>query len=265
MKHGRILAAALLLAGAALPLHAQTRIQVGQTVRGSLASSDAVMEDGSHYDPYTLSARAGQSVTITMRSSSFDTYLSVGRVSGGSFQALGSDDDGAGGTDSQVSVTFPSAGEYVIRANSLAADGAGDYTLEVAAGGSGGVSPSPSSGGGVLDMLLDTTAVMMRNGGLSPRGAPVRGSLGQGATQDLTFQLSAASTLAIVGVCDESCSDLDLAVFGPNGNELGSDVLEDDAPIVKLDNVRAGTYRVRVTMAACSGSSCGFGVRVFGN
>jgi plastocyanin len=152
MKHGRILAAALLLAGAALPLHAQTRIQVGQTVRGSLASSDAVMEDGSHYDPYTLSARAGQSVTITMRSSSFDTYLSVGRVSGGSFQALGSDDDGAGGTDSQVSVTFPSAGEYVIRANSLAADGAGDYTLEVAAGGSGGVSPSPSSGGGVLDM-----------------------------------------------------------------------------------------------------------------
>jgi hypothetical protein len=263
MKHGRILAAALLLAGAALPLHAQPRIQVGQTVRGSLASSDAVLDDGSHYDPYMLTGRAGQTVVVTMRSSAFDTYLAVGRMSGKAFEAIETDDDGAGGTDSQVTVTFSSAGEYVIRANSLAADGAGDYTLEVAAGSGGSVAP-PSGGGGIVDMLLDTMTVMMRSDGQTPRGATQRGSLAASATQDLSIQLSAASTVTFVGVCDEACSDLDLTVYGPNGDEVGSDVLEDDAPMVKIGGVRPGTYRVTVTMAACGASSCGFGVRVFG-
>ena len=76
-------------------------------------------------------AQAGQCVVITMFSSDFDTDLSVGSQSAdGSFQPIDSNDDGTGrGTDSRLEVTFGSAGEYIIRANSLMEDEIGDYRL----------------------------------------------------------------------------------------------------------------------------------------
>jgi hypothetical protein len=267
MKSSRILAAALVMAaGAALPLHAQGRIAVGQTVRGSLTSSSPTLDDGSHYAEYTVSGRSGQQVTITLRSSDFDAYLAVGRMAGKEFQSIETDDDGAGGTDAQVTLAFPSTGDFVIRANTLSDGETGAFTLEVAAGGGGGGSNGgggSTSSGGVLGMLLDSTAAVMSRGGMTSRTPPQRGSLANGASQEITVQLAAASVLAIMGVCDESCSDLDLTVFGPNGAELGSDVLTDDAPIVRVDNARPGTYRIRVQMAACSAATCAYGVRVF--
>ena len=111
---------------------------------------------------------------------------------------------------------------------------------------------------------MDSTAAMMVRGGMTPRNAPQRGTLANGTSREITVQLASASVLAFVGVCDEACSDLDLTVFGPDGSELGADVLEDDAPIVRVDNARPGTYRIRVQMAACSASTCGYGVRVYG-
>jgi hypothetical protein len=116
----------------------------------------------------------------------------------------------------------------------------------------------------MVGMLLDSASSVMRNAGLSSRGAPTRGSLAGGASRDISVQLAAAEVLAFVAVCDQACSDLDLTVFGPDGNEVGSDVLPDDAPIVRADNARAGTYRVRVTMATCSAATCEFGMRIVG-
>lgn len=267
MKSTRILAAALALAaGAALPLQAQNRIAVGQTVRGTLTASSPTLDDGSHYATYTLAGRSGQTVTITLRSGDFDAYLSVGRGTGGDYESIETDDDGAGGTDSRVTITFPSSGDYVIRANTLSEGETGAFTLEVAAGGSPGVSNNGGGASGdMVAILLDSAVVMMGRGGLTPRSTASRGSLADGATRDITVQVSGGSTLAFVGLCDESCSDLDLTVYGPNGTELGSDVLEDDAPIVKVENARPGAYRVRVSMADCSAATCGYGVRVFGN
>ncbi|HEX2201952.1 MAG TPA: hypothetical protein VHG91_01585 [Longimicrobium sp.] len=266
MNSTRILAALAIVAGAALPLQAQDRIAVGQTVRGALTASSPTLDDDSHYAMYTLGGRSGQRVTVTMRSGDFDAYLAVGRMSGGEFESIETDDDGAGGTDARVTLTFPSTGDYAIRANTLAGGETGAFTLEVAAGGeSGGGASGGARGGDLVATLIDTSTVMMRNAGLSPRGAPVRGTLASGAAEEVTLQVAAGAVLAFVGVCDGSCSDLDLTVFGPDGSMLGSDVLDDDAPIVKVENGRAGTYRVRVQMAACGAASCGYGVRAFGN
>jgi hypothetical protein len=137
------LLAAALLAAAPGGAAAQS-ISAGQTVNGRLDTSDPKMSDNSHYDEYTYRGRAGERITITLRSREFDTFLAWGTRSGTTFASEGTDDDGAGGTDSQLTVTVGSAGTYVIRANSVAANTTGAYTLSVQpAGGTPAPAPQP--------------------------------------------------------------------------------------------------------------------------
>lgn len=109
-------------------------IRIGQTVSGELAETDPEMDDNSHFDLYKFSGKRGDKLVITMKSSAFDTYMAFGRLENGEFSSLESDDDGAGGTDSQITVTLDADGDYVIRANSLFAKAMGAYTLNLARG-----------------------------------------------------------------------------------------------------------------------------------
>lgn len=108
-------------------------VRIGETVTGALAETDAVLEeDDTFYDSYIIRGRAGQRLSIEMKSDSFDTYLSLGRMTGGEFVSKSTDDDGAGeGTDSRMRVTLDEEGEYVLRANSVGT-ATGPYTLVVA-------------------------------------------------------------------------------------------------------------------------------------
>ena len=118
---------------AALPAAAQSTIRPGDTVRGALSPSDPSLDDGSHYDCFDLQARAGERISVTLRSNDFDAYLSI--LAGGgctSAVAAETDDDSAGGADSRVFMTL-GPGRYTIRANSLGQGETGDYTLVVAA------------------------------------------------------------------------------------------------------------------------------------
>ncbi|HYW09574.1 MAG TPA: DUF4344 domain-containing metallopeptidase [Longimicrobium sp.] len=134
-----VLVAALPAAAAAQP---GTAIRAGQAISGSLSASDSRMDDGSYYDQYVYRGRPGEQVVITMRSGAFDTFLAGGRIVSGTFAPDGSDDDGAGGTDSQLTVAVGSGGVLVIRANSLEAGSTGAYTIEVASSGGGGTVPA---------------------------------------------------------------------------------------------------------------------------
>lgn len=124
-----------------------SRITAGQRVTGSLARTDPQLADSSYYDTYTVQGRQGERLTISMTSSAFDTYLSIGQVVDGRYREVGSNDD-AEGTNSVLEVTLPAAGTYQIRANSFLKHQTGAYTLSVAAGGSGG--PQPADDGGVI-------------------------------------------------------------------------------------------------------------------
>jgi hypothetical protein len=141
---------ALALAGtcaalAASPATAQQTIRAGQTVNGRLEASDATLDDGSHYEIWNYRGRAGERVTITLRSSDFDAYLAFGRMSGGECQGdCDTDDDGAGGTDARVVATLREDGVYQIRANTLSDGETGSYTLSVE---SGAAPPPPGPAG----------------------------------------------------------------------------------------------------------------------
>lgn len=117
-------------AGAALS-RAPRPISAGPSVSGALESSDPKAADNSYFDDYVYHGRAGEHLVITLRSSAFDTYLGYGTLTAGRMTSISSDDDSAGGTDSRLEVTLPSDGDYVIRANSLAPNATGAYTLQV--------------------------------------------------------------------------------------------------------------------------------------
>jgi hypothetical protein len=116
------------------PLPQPTPIRSGQVVSADLSESDPRMDDASRYDLYSFNARRGQQVVVTMRSSEFDSYLALGRVEGEDFNALESNDDGAGGNDAQITYRIARDGGYVIRANSLFASQTGAYTVEMKLG-----------------------------------------------------------------------------------------------------------------------------------
>ncbi|HSU17842.1 trypsin-like peptidase domain-containing protein [Longimicrobium sp.] len=129
-----------------------TRITAGQTMSGRLTSADFLLNDNTYVHPYVYQGRAGERITVTLRSNSFDSWLVV-RGPGGFDQH---NDDGAGGNDSQLTVTLPRSGPYLIAANTVGQRDTGPYTLSVQ---SGGARPAPgqddTGGRGVAITDLD--------------------------------------------------------------------------------------------------------------
>lgn len=104
-------------------------LSVGQTVNGELSDADRTLDDGSKFDEYTFSGNAGDRVVITMRSSAFDTYLSLRSPAG---QEVAFNDDRAeGDTDSEISITLPTSGTFKIWANAFEPGSLGSYTLRL--------------------------------------------------------------------------------------------------------------------------------------
>lgn len=142
-----VVAAVLLCSVAvALPLHGQGAISAGQTVSGRLDSSDYLRDDGTYYDDWFYEGRAGEQISVTQRSSDFDSWLLIGRVVNGVFQLEEFNDDDGGGNDARIDYTLPASGRYVIRVNVVGRGRTGSYTLRVDRLG-GGSSGSSSSGG----------------------------------------------------------------------------------------------------------------------
>lgn len=116
----------------AASLSAQAVLRPGTTARGELRSGDLKLDDDTYADLWRFTGTAGQRVSVTMRSSDFDTYLVVGYFDdGGNFKSLESDDDGAGGTNSRVTLRLPRDGEFIARANTLSKGETGAYALDL--------------------------------------------------------------------------------------------------------------------------------------
>jgi len=103
----------------------------GVAVSGSIVFEDEEADDGTLFDSYRITARAGESVTITMRSSAVDSYLTLGQVTDGEFTKTADDDDSAGGTNARIEHTFERAGEYLIRASAVGSGNTGAYTIRI--------------------------------------------------------------------------------------------------------------------------------------
>jgi hypothetical protein len=111
-----------------LPIDGRT-VALGDEVYGSLtASSPAIGPDSKKAEAWHLDGQAGESVTVTLVSEDFDCYLYI--VGPGLGEVL-SDDDGAGDLDSQLTLSFPEDGTYVVVASTLSGGSTGAYSLRV--------------------------------------------------------------------------------------------------------------------------------------
>ncbi|MBI4748442.1 MAG: choice-of-anchor D domain-containing protein [Acidobacteria bacterium] len=123
-------------------------ISIEQTVTTTLNSDCVYTNTHQNIDTYRFSGSGGQTVTITMSSSAFDTYL---YLLDGSRNTLQSNDDANGTTNSQITYTLPYSGTFNIDATSLNEYATGQYTLTLTSGGGGecsySISPASRSHG----------------------------------------------------------------------------------------------------------------------
>jgi hypothetical protein len=119
-------------------------VRAGERVNAYLSPTDPKLDGGEPFHLYRYNGRAGERISITLRSDDFDAYLVLGSPGGrhGVGTVLTRDDDGGGGRDSRIDYTLPDDRVYVIRVNPLGA-GEGEYMLDVESDVQGGYSGVP--------------------------------------------------------------------------------------------------------------------------
>jgi len=137
-RNGAIAATALMATMAiTTTAMAQSTIRIGEPVNGTLSASDPVMEvDGSNYDCYIVSTRAGQSYAIDLTSTEFDTFIGMGPGRACQPPVEQTNDDVSEDNTNSRLIFTSSGGDYFILANSYAAGDSGAYRLTVSEGGS---------------------------------------------------------------------------------------------------------------------------------
>lgn len=94
---------------------------------GALTDSDSADPiRGGVLDIYLINLQAGESITLDLSSSEFDTYLTL-REAAGIWQI--DNDDGGPGLNSRIAVRAPSTGTYEILVRSFSSRARGNYTL----------------------------------------------------------------------------------------------------------------------------------------
>ncbi|MBT5332041.1 MAG: hypothetical protein HOL48_09720 [Porticoccaceae bacterium] len=91
----------------------------------------------------------------------------------------------------------------------------------------------------------------------------VVGKLDEGETDSWSFWLGGGNNYTIIGVCDEDCGDIDLAIFDDGDALVDEDVLEDDYPIVSVSPTSDELFTVDVDMYECDVEPCYFGIAIF--
>ena len=101
----------------------------GRTVAGELRS-DLHGPVGSSEGDWRYTGRAGETIALEMRSSEFDSFLTLYAIDGrGAATRVAQDDNGGGGLNSRITFRIPADGEYVVRAERRYPARSGSYTL----------------------------------------------------------------------------------------------------------------------------------------
>ena len=119
------------------------------TVNGQWASGcDSATRSGSHARYYTFTLDASSEVTVRLESTAANTYLYLRAGEAQSGTALHEDNDGGGGTNSQIQETL-GVGSYTVEAITYNPGETGSFTLTV----------SGLGGTGVPDLVVGTPTV----------------------------------------------------------------------------------------------------------
>lgn len=203
-------------------------IAIGQSMSGSLATSDCKLADSTYRDLYKLTVTTSTTVRIDLTSTAFDAYLLLRDANG---TTLDEDDDGGTSGNAMLIATL-APGTYYIVANSAVAGQTGGYTLSV---------------------TVTNPACTMSNAVATTLGATVNGTL---ATSDCilpsdgtyadVYRLTLATNRAIQVDLASSAFDAYLVLIDANGTVVAED--DDSAggsnARIVTGTLAAGTYYV---------------------
>jgi hypothetical protein len=99
--------------------------------------------------------------------------------------------------------------------------------------------------------------------GYAPAGGLTYGTLNAGARETRPLSLQAGVAYAILGACDQDCSDMDLRLLAPDSVLVTQDVEVDDRPVLEFTVPRSGVYLVMVMMPGCRQSPCYWGFQLY--
>ncbi|HUC41105.1 MAG TPA: PPC domain-containing protein, partial [Gemmatimonadales bacterium] len=205
-------------AGSPMPV-----VRVGETVNGSLTSSDSLYPDNSYFKFYQFTAPVGRPVTIDLSSDDFDPVLIV---RGADLDSSIINDDGGPGCYSRISRTFPSAGPYRVLVNTTNSPErqTGSFSLSISDG------AKPVQAGSAAGADCRTVPSHAIDVGQSQQGALSRNDvlLNSDSTyaQPWTIQGRTGQTITIDLESDEFDSYLFLRGPGISG---GRDFQDDDS------------------------------------
>ena len=114
-----------------------------------------------------------------------------------------------------------------------------------------------------LTQQLDNQEPNNAERGFAHAVGPLAGALSSDRSAQLPLTLRAGQEIRIVGVCDESCNDLDLRVLNPRGEIVAQDIRGNDHPVVDLRAEMFGQHTIEVSMADCRAPRCRYAVNVY--
>jgi len=91
---------------------------------------------------------------------------------------------------------------------------------------------------------------------------PVYGSLRDDETATHSMDVVGGNSYALMGACDNDCTDVDLKIFDEKGVLLMQDIAVDDTPVLTFQASGSGRYRVQVIMATCNRNPCYYGIQL---
>jgi hypothetical protein len=228
------------------------RLTLEQEARGSLSASDYTSPTDAYLDVWELQGKAGESITIDLKSGDFDAVLYV--VGEGLAETL-SDDDGGGRCDARIAIRFLEDGIYRIATTTGSARTTGVYTVRASAN---PPAPPEITCGGTDPAAFAALPVA----GQLTVGGSVGGALGAGDPKlegdkyadawELTGEAGQTVTIRL----ESDAYDAYLVVFGPG---LASPLTDDDSAgelnsELTITFPASGVYRVIATSAG-SGST----------
>lgn len=104
---------------------------LGTTASGTLSRTDCIDTFDTPIDRYDFTLTTTATITIDLRSVSFDPFLTLFNETG---ELIAYDDDSGEGVNARIGILLP-AGTYAIGATGYYATSLGDYTLNAVAGG----------------------------------------------------------------------------------------------------------------------------------
>lgn len=93
------------------------------------------------------------------------------------------------------------------------------------------------------------------------RGEPYVSHLDHQATQRIKIELSKGVRYAVVAVCDQYCSGIDLELSNSGGDDV--DIEQKDRSIVTVNPRATASLGLEVTMADCSENPCYYSIGIF--